>query len=328
MKKPDEQMETHKVTIIGAGPIGLACAIELKKRGIRSVLLDKGAPLENLRNWPQGMQFFSSSDKISLGGLPFISAGLRPTREEALKYYLAAADYFELDIRPYTPVRRVEVHDHEKIIHTANGVFRSDKVVFATGYYDHPRRLGVPGEDLPHVSHYLHDPFAYARSRVVIVGGSHSAADAALMLYRCGAEISIVHRGPELSDRLKYWVRPDLENRIAEGSIRAFFNSALESIDEQGVTLRETGKAESQRIESDFVLLFTGYEPGTALMQSAGVHIDPGTLKPALDTHTLESNVPGLFIAGSPTAGHEVSKVFIENGRAHAVQIARAIAGN
>jgi len=327
MKKPDKQMETHKVTIIGAGPIGLACAIELKKRGIPSILLDKGAPLENLRNWPLGMQFFSSSDKISLGGLPFISAGLRPTREEALKYYLAVADYFDLDIRPYTRVKRVEVRGDEKRVHTADGAIRSEKVIFATGYYDHPRRLAVPGEDLPHVSHYLHDPFAYARSRVLVVGGSHSAADAALMLYRCGAEISIVHRGAGFSEKLKYWIRPDLENRIAEGSIRAFFNSELQSIDEQGVTLREAGKAQSYRIESDFVLLFTGYEPGTALMQSAGVHIDPGTLKPALDSDTLESNVPGLFIAGSLTAGRELSKVFIENGRAHAISIARAIAG-
>jgi len=319
--------DRSKVTIIGAGPIGMACAIELKKRGISSLLFDKGAPLENMRNWPLGMRFYSSADKLSLGGIPFISDDLRPTREEALRYYLAVANHFGLDIHPNTRVLSLNSKGEIKSIETNKGRYHATEVILATGYYDHPRMLSVPGETLPHVSHYLHDPFRYAHSRVLIVGGSHSAVDAALMLYRAGAEVHILHRGDRFSEKLKYWVRPDLENRIKEGHISVHFQSKIAAIKEREVLVSRQGESELMKLECDFVLLLTGYEPDIRLMEMAGIEVDPLTRIPALNPETLESNVEGIYVAGSLTAGRNLSKVFIENGREHAKRIARAIAG-
>ncbi len=328
MTDRSKQPLREKVCIVGAGPIGLACGIELKKYGMEALLIDKGAPLENLRNWPIGMRFFSSSDKVSLAGVPFITEELRPTREEALRYYIALAGHFNLNIRPNTKLESIETGRKEILLQCNNGSFLAEKLILATGYYDHPRHLGVPGEELPHVSHYLHDPFRYARSRVTIVGGSHSAVDAALMLHRTGAYVRIVHRRPEFYEKLKYWIRPDLENRIKEGAIQAHMNSVIEKIEKEKVVIRNVIDQSRMEVESDFVFLMVGYEPDLSLMRKAGIKVDSQTLVPEFNAETLESNVPGIYLAGSLLGGRQLNKIFIENGREHAAIIARAIAGS
>lgn len=319
-------MDDNNVIIIGAGPIGMACAIELKRKGIASRIIEKGAPADNIRKWPQGMTFFSTPERINLGSIPFTAQDMRPTREEALKYYHAVSDYFQLNIVSNTLVKGISKEGNSIRVETDDGIFEAAHVILATGYYDHPNTLDIEGEDQANVSHYLRDPFKYVHSRVLIVGGSHSAADAALTIYRLGAAVVMVHRGPKLSDRLKYWIKPDLENRIREGSIKAHFNTRLMKVSGREALLYNAGKEQTISETADHVLLLTGYRPDTSLLQSAGITVEPDSLVPSYDAHTFESNVEGIYLAGSLTAGRHVSQIFIENGREHAKAIAHAIA--
>lgn len=308
--------ETYDLLIVGSGPIGLACGIEAERAGLNYLIVDKGSLLENMRRWPEGMTFFSTVDKISIGGFPFANQDKRPTREEALEYYSTVALHCQLSIKPFTKVTSIEPTESGFDISTSKGVLKARKVILATGYFDRPNLMNIPGEDLSHVSHYFDEVYKYVGGDITVVGGSHSAADAALMLYRGGARVRLVYRGAELREKLKFWIRPDLENRIVEGAITAHFNSELAYIKEGVIGVNAKGNG-VQEYPADFVFLLTGYHPDVSLMQSAGVEVDDG-LVPAFDPESFETNVAGLYVAGSIQAGRVTNKIFIENGREHA----------
>jgi thioredoxin reductase (NADPH) len=316
------------LVIVGAGPSGLACAISAERAGLDYVVLEKGVLVNSIFHFPAGMTFFTTPDLLEIGGLPFVTPYEKPTRHEALRYYRRVSDTYSLRIALEEEVLgllpaeggfavRTRVRGEERIR-------RSRNVVLATGYYDHPNRLGIPGEDLPHVSHYYTDAHAHYRQRVVVVGGKNSAAIAALDLYRNGATVTLVHRGAQLAPSVKYWIRPDIDNRIKEGSVAARFGTRLVEIRERAVVLETDGA--SDELPADAVLLLTGYRPDDALLRQAGATVDPSSLKPVHDQATLETDVPGLFVAGATVAGNETSRIFIENGRFHGDTIVGAIA--
>jgi thioredoxin reductase (NADPH) len=318
------------VVIVGAGPAGLAAGISARQRGLRYLILEKGALVNSLLHYPTDMVFFTTPELLEIGGLPFVSPYEKPTRQEALRYYRRVTDTFQLDVvfdEPVTAVRR-----------GADGVFRvtsqpersgpvlrqAHTVVMATGAYDLPNRLGIPGEDLPHVSHYFTEPHALYRRRVVIVGGKNSAAEAALTLYRSGASVLLVHRGDTLGESIKYWVKPDIENRIKEGSIAARFSTRVVEITADRVVLEGPGgRAEEP---ADAVFLLTGYGADTALLKTAGVDIDHELGAPLHNPDTFETSVPGLFVVGACVAGRQSGRIFIENGRFHGQVAIRTIA--
>ncbi len=312
-----ENNTMYDILIVGSGPVGLACGLEARKRGLDYLIVEKGGINENMRKWPLYMTFFSTAEKVSIGDVPFPTQGDRPTREEGLAYYNAIVQQLGMPVKTFSPVEHIEKVENGFRVDTTHESLSAKKVILATGYYDQPNRLEIPGEDLPHVSHYLDDIFRYAGTKVLIVGGSHSATDAALSLYRVGAEVTLVHRKPKLAEKLKYWVRPDLENRIKEGSIKAYMNTGLDRVTEQEVFLRNLNTNQVRSMPMDFVFIMTGYRPDVSLLSNAGIRID-GDDVPAHDPDTFESNVPGLYVAGSITAGKHVSKIFIENGREHA----------
>ncbi len=321
---------SYDVICIGSGPTGLACAIDAKLDGLKPLVIDKGCLCNSLFHYPTNMLFFTTPERMEIGDLPMTTAGGKPTRAEALKYYRRAVEHFELAVKQYERVNRVEGKDEAFTVHTtdrsgAAHVYRGRKVIVATGFYDKPNHLGVTGEDLPNVSHYFDEPHPYWNRDVVVVGGGNSAAEAALDLFRVGAHVTIVHRGPEMSRSLKYWVKPDIENRIHGNEIRAMFNTEVVSFGPDQVRVKN-GRSE-QSIPASQVFALIGYHPDFEFLESMGIRLDPKTRKPLIDPETLETNVPGIYVAGVVVGGLQTSRIFIENGRFHGRQIIAAIAG-
>ncbi len=315
------------IVIAGAGPAGLAAAIAAKRRGLTYRVFEKGTLVNSLVHYPVGMMFFTTPELMEIGGLPFVSPFDKPSRGEALRYYRRVAETYDLDIAFDTPVTAIKRDGARFVIGTGGrepGATAARFVVMATGAYDFPNRLGVPGEDLPHVSHYYGEPFPWFRKRVVVVGGKNSAAETALDLFRNGAYVTIVHRHPTLGEGIKYWVKPDIENRIAEGSVRARFSATIQEITPEHVVVKTPEGIE--HIEADGVFLLTGYRADNQLLASAGVEILNSGEYPKHDPESYETNVPGLFLAGAVIAGRQSGRIFIENGRFHGEQVVAEIA--
>ena len=317
------------VVVIGAGPTGLACAIETERRGMRTVLVDKGCLCNSLFHYPSNMTFFTTPELLEIGDIPFASPNQKPARDEALEYYRKVAEHYRLDVRQYETVLRVEGSDDEFRVRVQDRFGREQsyvtrKIVVATGYYDLPNYLKIPGEALPKVMHYYNAPHPYFDSDVVVIGGKNSAAIAALDLWRHGARVTLVHRGPKMHHHVKYWILPDIENRIKAGEVEAYFDSRVTAIREDSVELETpTGP---KTLRNDFVFALTGYHPDFDLLESLGVRMDNKDRCPECDPESLESNVPGIYLAGVIVAGSRTNEIFIENGRFHGRQIAADIA--
>jgi thioredoxin reductase (NADPH) len=323
-------METYDIVCIGAGPTGLATAIEAKRAGMRPLVIDKASLCNSIYHYPVNMVFFTTPELLEIGDLPLVCAAEKPTRVEALKYYRRAAEHYGLELRLYERVLRVEGHDGNftVVTQTDKGLeerYHGKKIALATGYYDLPNKLGVPGEELPHVSHYYTEPHEYWNQDVVVIGGKNSAAEAALDLFRNGARVTLVHRNKDLGATIKYWVRPDIENRIKAGQVKALFETRVKEITKDEV-VTENGAGE-RRLPTRQVFALTGYHPDYTFIESLGVRLDPESRKPALNPKTLESNVPGIHLAGVVTGGRHTGEIFIENGRLHGKQIIEGLAG-
>jgi thioredoxin reductase (NADPH) len=323
-----EKNDRYDLICIGAGPTGLASAIEAVRAGLRPLVIDKGSLCNSIYHYPANMVFFTTPELLEIGDLPLTSPSEKPTRVEALKYYRKCAEHYQLELRLWHRVVRISGGDGSFEVETrdADGQrhnFIGANIVVATGYYDLPNMMQVPGEDLPSVSHYYTDPHEFWRRDVVVVGGKNSAAEAALDLYRAGVRVTLVHRRAELGSTIKYWVRPDIENRIKAGQVRALFETHVVRFEHGSV--RVANAAGEQSLPADQVFALTGYHPDFAFLRSLGVKLDATTNKPALDPVTLESNVPGIYLAGVVIGGNHTSEIFIENGRFHGKQIIAAI---
>lgn len=321
-------MQIRDVTIVGAGPAGLAAAIAAKQVGLDYSIIEKGVLVNSIFKFPANMVFFTTPELLEIGGLPLVSPFDKPTRIEALRYYRRVVDTYGLAIEFGEQVIAVE-RDEMFAIETRSdkGVRRirhSRNLIFAIGYFDHPNFIGVPGETLPHVSHYYNESHGFFRRNVVIVGGGNSAAETALELYRSGAAVTLVHRHPQLKPSIKYWVRPDIENRIKEGSVRGLFNTTLVEIQPTQVIVEHNGSREE--IPADAVFLLTGYHPDCDLYRRAGIRLHRETLSPEFNPDTFETNVPGVFLAGGAICGRDTSNIFIENGRFHGETIIKVLA--
>jgi thioredoxin reductase (NADPH) len=318
------------LVIVGGGPAGLAVAIAAHQAGLRYVVVEKGVLVNSIFFFPRQMVFFTTPDLLEIGGLPFVTPYEKPTGAEALKYYRRVCDTYGIDLALGEEVTSLRHEDGGFTVTTLRAADeqvvtrRAANVALATGYYDHPNALGVPGEDRPHVSHYWTEAHPYYRKRVVVVGGKNSAAIAALELYRAGASVALVHRGPGIAESVKYWIRPDIENRIKEGSVEAHFGTHVVAIGPDAVTVAKDGAQVD--LPADAVFLLTGYTPDVSLLREAGAAVDPDTLVPEHDEATFETSVPGLFVAGALASGRFTSRIFIENGRFHGEAIVKAIA--
>lgn len=326
-------MSDVDVLIVGAGPCGLAAAISAQRAGLRSVVIESESVVSTIAHYPTYVRFFSTAEKLGIGDLPFIIATEKPTRRDALAYYRAAVAHFGIPVRQYERVTAIERAQDELIVHsrTRGGMERrtnAGAVVVATGYFGSPNRLGVPGENLPHVTHVYREGHEAFQQRVVVVGGGNSAAEAALDLWRSGAHVTLVHFGPTFDKRIKPWVLPDFVNRVKEGSIHVRWNSRVASIEPDSVCIRSADDAgHSERLPASLVYVMTGFAPNTDLLKQVGVPIDPITGIPEHDPETLETSVPGVFIAGVVVAGFDANKVFIENGRYHGDRIVARLLG-
>ena len=319
-------MRSTDLFIIGAGPIGISCAIEAKQRDLDFIIVDKGCLVNSLYNYPLGMQFFSSSDRLELDGIPFCSIAPKPNRNEALEYYRRVVDSKEIKPQLYEKVIGLDKDkDGTFIIETSKEYYKAKQVVIATGFFDLPNLMNVPGEELQKVTHYFKEAHPYSNQKVAVIGASNSAIDAALACYRKGAEVTLIIRGPEVGPRVKYWVRPDIINRIEEGSITAFFNTEVTAITTDQLIVTSEGK--SQAIDNDFVIAMTGYLPDFEFLKMACIQLEGATLKPYYDPTTMETNIPGLYLAGVICGGLETHKWFIENSRDHAKKIVDHIMG-
>ncbi len=320
------QSSSHDVLVIGAGPTGLACAIDAQRAGFSVVLVDKGCLCNSLFHYPAHMTFFTTPELLEIGDMPFSSPNQKPTRSEALEYYRKVAEHYALDVRQYETVKSISGRDDDFIVHTEDRFGRATehharKLIVATGYYDLPNYLQIPGEDLNKVHHYYNEPHPYFGLDVLVIGGKNSAAIAALDLWRHGARVTLVHRGPELHRHVKYWILPDINNRIKNGEVTAYFNTTVESIDEDTVVLQTPDGART--IPNHFVFALTGYHPDFSFIERLGVQLDEANDRcPVCDPATLESNVPGIYLAGVIVAGERTNEIFIENGRFHGKLIA------
>ncbi len=314
----------YDVVIIGAGPIGMACGIEANKAGLNYIIIDKGCLVNSIYNYPLNMTFFSTSEKLEIGDVPFISHGNKPTRFEALEYYRRVASSWKLNLKLYEKVASVSKSGKQYTVESDRGSYSSKSIIVATGFYDIPYMMGVPGEDMPKVKHYYDEPHPYFGQKIIVVGAANSAVDVALETYRKGAEVTMVVREPELLDTVKYWVKPDIENRIKEGSIKAYFNSEITGIRKFEVDI--TTPSGDKTIDNDFVLAMTGYKPNFELLESMGVKFRDDDMKtPLYDEITNESNVEKIYLAGVVCGGYKTNKWFIENSRVHADQIIKDI---
>jgi thioredoxin reductase (NADPH) len=318
------------VLVIGAGPTGMACAIEAQRAGLKAVLVDKGCLCNSLFHYPAHMTFFTTPELLEIGDMPFSSPNQKPTRSEALEYYRKVAEHYKLDVRPYQNVEKVTGSDGAFVVNTKDRFGRAvehhaRKLVVATGYYDLPNYLGIPGEDLNKVQHYYNEPHPFYGLEVLVIGGKNSAAIAALDLWRHGAKVTLVHRGAEMHRHVKYWILPDFNNRVKNGEITAYFHSTVSLISEESVTLA-TPEGE-KTIPNDFVFALIGYHPDFTFIENLGVRLDENNDRcPVCDPATLESNVPGIYLAGVIVAGERTNEIFIENGRFHGKQIANDLA--
>jgi len=305
------------VCIIGAGPIGICCAIEAKKNNLSYIIIDRGCLVNSLYNYPKNMTFFSTSDKLEIGDVPFISHNSKPTKSEALEYYRRVVSSWDLKINLYEEVTDI-IKEEKFIIKTSKGEYNSDKVIISTGFYDIPYKLGVPGEDLPKVKHYYDEPHPYFGMQVAVVGAANSAVDVALETYRKGAkEVTMIIREPSLSDSVKYWVKPDVENRIEEGSIKSYFNSNITKIEEDKIFI-STPDGE-KILDNDFVLAMTGYQPDFLFLKKLGIELGDDEYKtPVHNPETMQTNIEGIYLAGVICGGLKTNKWFIENSRDHA----------
>jgi len=319
----------YDVIVVGAGPTGLACAIEIQTRGMSALLLEKGCLVNSLFHYPPHMTFFTTPELLEIGNLPMTSLNEKPNRTEALKYYRRVAQHYSLDVRQYERVERIEGADGDFCVWTAQrgnrvGCHHSGKIVLATGYYDLPNRMGIPGEDLSKVLHYYRESHPCYNCDVAVIGGKNSAAIAALELYWTGARVTLIHRRPQLSDKIKYWIKPNIENRLKNGEITGYLNSTVEEITEDCIRVR-TPEGEKW-LKNDFVFALTGYHPDLEFLSRTGIEFDPQTRRPRTNPTTLESDRPGVYLAGVLVAGMHTNEIFIENGRFHGRQIARDLA--
>lgn len=322
------QNEELDLLIVGAGPIGLACGIEAKKAGLNYVIVEKGCLVNSLYHYPVNMTFFSTSERLEIGNVPFVSNNPKPVRNEALEYYRRVANDFQLNIRLFE-----EVTDLKKIIKTttrfyeittSHSTYVAKNIIIATGFYDIPYTLRVPGEETPKVTHYYKDPHFYAFQKVLVVGAQNSAVDAALETWRKGAEVTMVVRGAEIGKRVKYWVRPDIINRIEEGSIKAYYHSTIVDIREKEVDIQTPDGLIT--LKNDWVIAMTGYQPDLAFLRRLGIELTNDEVQsPVLNAETYETNLPGVYLAGVICGGMNTHRLFIENSREHAVAIVKAI---
>jgi thioredoxin reductase (NADPH) len=312
------------VLIIGAGPVGLACAIEAKREGLDACVIEKGALVNSLVGYPANMEFFSTPELIEIGGYPFPVQGYKPTREEAIEYYRGVVQREALDIRLYERVLEVRGSRGDFTVVTSRDAHAARHIVVSTGFFDQPNLMNVPGEHLPKVTHYYREPYPYVRQKVAVIGARNSAAKAALDCYRHGAQVTMIVRSGELSDKIKYWIKPDLENRIKDGSIRVLFNTAVREIRESSIVVATPDGA--REIENDWVIATTGYQPDFEFLEAIGLAFkDDGFRTPSYDEATFETTRPGVYIAGTVCGGYQTSRWFIENGCFHARQIAKHI---
>ncbi len=316
--------EILDILIIGGGPIGLACALEAKKAGLKYVVLEKGVLVNSLYHYPSNMTFFSTSERIEIGGVPFVSNNVKPTRPEALEYYRRIAVSQNLNIHLQEPVLNVQENGDVYKVTSSRAVYQSKNLIVATGFYDIPNLLNIPGEDLPKVRHYYKEPHFYAMQKLLIVGANNSAVDAALESFRKGAQVTMVIKGNEIGKRVKYWVRPDIINRIEEGSIKAYYNSQLLEIRDNEVDIQTPeGKL---TLPNDYVLLMTGYQPNFAFLEKLGVELSKDEKRyPSYNKETMESNRKNIYLAGVVCGGMDTHIWFIENSREHARQIVQSI---
>lgn len=332
MQEPSNRPRTgnpvheYDVVIVGGGPTGIACGIHARRSGLRHIVLERETLVNSIVNYPVGMRFFSTTDRLSLGGLPFTSSDSRPTRSEAIRYYRSVAEAEGVEFRQGVDVQSCMHRNDRFVLATSAGEYQSRNVVLATGYFDRTNRLDVPGEDLPHVSHYYDEPWKWYDRDVVVVGGRNSAIETALDLYRAGARVTVIHRGQELGGKIKYWLRPDFENRVADGEIRLHLQTVVERIAEKSVDVRNRATNRILSIAADGVFAMIGYRPDQTLFDRFGIGYDHDSLVPVYDAETFETNVPGLYIAGSVACGCRTWEIFIENGREHAERVISVIA--
>ena len=327
-------IEPLDIIIIGGGPTGLACAIEAQRAGFSYLTLEKGCVVNSLYNYPTQLVFFTTPELLEIGDLPFVCEREKPVRIEALKYYRRVVDTYQLRVNQYEKVTRVSgsangdggfLIESESTLTGEKRSYHARKIIVAIGYFDYANKLGVPGEELSKVSHYYKDAHPFYDREVAIIGGANSAAIAALDLYRHGVRVTIIHRGKQLRRSVKYWILPDIENRIANGEVKAYFHTVVTKIEQSSIIIRNLQTGEVSELPNDFVFALTGYHTDNNFLRSMGVEIDPETMKPSFNHETMESNVRGIYLAGVVTAGRETGKIFIENGRFHGGQIINAM---
>ncbi|HEU0016498.1 MAG TPA: YpdA family putative bacillithiol disulfide reductase [Longimicrobium sp.] len=318
------------IAVVGAGPCGIAVGVAAAQAGLSCTLFDRGALTQAMLDHPTYVTYFSGPEKLEIAGLPFTTAGDKPTRREALRYYRKVAEYFGLHVRQFTDVTAVERDRdgfalHLRTRHGETGIVRANNLVVATGYYDSPRPLGVPGAELPKVLHWFREPYPFWDQDVIVVGGGNSAADAAITCWREGARVTIVHLFDQLDKGVKPWVRPDVDNRIAEGAIPALWRHRITEIRAREVVVESLDTGERRTMPNDWVLAMTGFEPSPGLLHALGVGFGAETAIPTHDPQTMETDVPGVYVAGVVVSGHDANKIFIENGKLHGPLIARSV---
>ncbi|MBL8203909.1 MAG: YpdA family putative bacillithiol disulfide reductase [Blastocatellia bacterium] len=323
-------MNLYDVIIIGGGPTGLACAIEAQRAGLNYLVIEKGCLVNSLYHYPTQMIFFTTPELLEIGDLPFVCEREKPNRIEALKYYRRVADTYKLRVNQYEKVIKVigrdgDFHVATELQSTERRTYRTRKLIVSIGYYDQPNRIRIPGEDLPKVSHYYKDAHPYYNRDVAVIGAGNSAALTALDLYRHGARVTLIHRGATLKPTIKYWILPDIENRVANSEVKAYFQTIITEIHETSLHIHHLETGEQHELSNDFVFAMTGYHVDNDFLHSLGIAIDPETWKPQFNPETLESNVAGVYLAGVTIAGKDTGKVFIENGRFHGGQIIKSL---